>query len=229
MSRLAKNCDNNCWMEPDYENSTMHKWIQNYLYYHVEPDYEDLCYFTDTDGYGEQIFYNYKTANKIIDQYRTNLQEKLQKKLTELDRFQYLINKNSFANDRKENLINLLDSDLDLFLDKMNKECEYTDPNKTNWTECKLDGSGYCCEKDGNRIICQNCKFFLNAANEHLERYKETCKEDCKNNGHSICIHQLSGGIWCAKCNIIYDCDACKNIIDHMHCDRNKNPTVKMY
>lgn len=145
-------------IEPE---DSMIQCIKNYLNHYVEPEYKHLTYQKD---YYIREKYDYHTANRIIEDYRTDLEDKL----IRLNEFQFLINKNSFPDNFKEYLFTLMTTNRDLVYSMMNKNCK--EPRKNNsdylmseWTPCNINNN-YC---TFNHYICDNCQFYINVINEY--------------------------------------------------------------
>ena len=143
--------------------------IDHYLDYDLESSYESACYYPEGGHRDDEkpVYYDYKTTNKFIDDYKEGLMERMNK----VEKFRYLINKKLFSNERKEYLLKLYDDNNEMFYKIMNDECKFKDENIGKWNEISFDHGGYCCEKDGNRIICENCRFFLDIVGEQLIRF----------------------------------------------------------
>ena len=116
-----------------WKNNTMIEWlygeikvdpkemkhlIDNFLDYSIEPDYKNLYYEDPIKG---RIYYDQQVINEFIEKYRAELKEKLYN----LDKFQYLINKNSFPENHENYLCTLLQSNNKLFYELMNDGCDY--------------------------------------------------------------------------------------------------------
>jgi hypothetical protein len=140
------------WVYGDikYDPTEMNKWIDNYLNHWIEPSYNNLYYHDHFKGI---IYYDYDTTNEIIEKYRSDLQEKLEK----INKLKHLMTKHSFPEKYEDYLLDLLDTNNKLFYQWMNEECEY---DNNNWCEDNLK-MNYCYKEDKNYINCKSCGFYL--------------------------------------------------------------------
>jgi len=151
----------------------MNKMIDAYLNNGIPPSYNHLYY---DDYFKGRIYYDYENTNKIIEEKRIDLQDKLQR----LNEFQYLCNKNSFPENYKTYLFSLLQSKNKLFYDIMNEECEYI--NHTIWDESNVDlGYDYCALTPHGTELCENCRYYMNI----VKRYKDLSVSNNINESHS--------------------------------------------
>lgn len=154
--------------EEKIDKNEMNSMIDAYLNNYIEPPYKDLYY---TDYSKGRIYYNYETINKIIEEKREDLNEKIKR----LDQFQYLVTKHSFPLKYDEYLFELLKSKNKLFYDIMNDNCQYlrgTDfPVKIPlWTEDNIPDDvdhKFCAQMPTGLELCHSCKYFIKIIQEY--------------------------------------------------------------
>ena len=150
--------------EEKIDKNEMNMMIDNYINNYIEPQYKHLYY---TIYCGDRIDYNYDTVNKLIEEKRADLVDKLKR----LDQYQYLIIKNSFPEKYNEYLIELLKSKNKLFYDIMNNECEYLrgkdKPVKIPLWSDDNNTDEFCTATPNGLELCQSCKCFLQIIQEY--------------------------------------------------------------
>ena len=129
--------------------------INRYLDNCSEPPYQNLCH------------YDYEIFNKIIEEKRTDLEEKMQR----LDKFQDLINHRSFPLKHYEIQFKLLKSKPKVFYEIMNDECKYVrgkdEPVKILlWSE-NNNTDEFCTATPTGLKLCDSCKYYLRVIQEY--------------------------------------------------------------
>ena len=205
---------NRC-MEPDY-NATeqMNIYIDNYLNRSIEPDYKNLSYDSNKDiNFRDMIYYNHQTTNKIMDKYRENLYERINK----LDKLQYLVNKNSFPDDNKDYLSKMLESNPTKFYRIMNDQRQY----KINQWTSENRKTNYCHQN----TICESCKPFIEIIDQLKIINDRILFEKCLPKGHYLNFSpHYRKELECLNCNLEYICENCSKIMYNGIC---RNSSVK--